>query len=280
MKQLPVGSETMSEIKPGFARDWIEFTDPKDELEIYKCDLTWLTSYWTCIYGDGCKGVFADRPNDGCCTEGAMYSDEDDETRVALSANSLTRDMWQFFDQARPLKPGGALQISESDEENERKTLTIDGSCIFLNRKGFEADGYTGSFGCVLHHLAQKEGTHFVDTKPDVCWQLPLRRSFETREVGEREYSITVIGEYERLAWGDGGNDFDWYCTSNSEAHVGIQPVYLSNQTELIALLGQDIYDILAKYCDQRVAAVKDLSRRQLPLFVIAHPASVASGRI
>lgn len=280
MKQLPVGSETMSEIKPGFARDWIEFTDPKDELEIYKCDLTWLTSYWTCIYGDGCKGVFADRPNDGCCTEGAMYSDEDDETRVALSANSLTRDMWQFFDQARPLKPGGALRISESDEENERKTLTIDGSCIFLNRKGFEADGYTGSFGCVLHHLAQKEGTHFVDTKPDVCWQLPLRRSFETREVGEREYSITVIGEYERLAWGDGGNDFDWYCTSNSEAHVGIQPVYLSNQTELIALLGQDIYDILAKYCDQRVAAVKDLSKRQLPLFVIAHPASIASGRI
>ena len=280
MKQLPVGSETMSEIKPGFARDWIEFTDPKDELEIYKCDLTWLTSYWTCIYGDGCKGVFADRPNDGCCTEGAMYSDEDDEARVALSANSLTRDMWQFFDQARPLKLRGALRISESDEENERKTRTIDGSCIFLNRKGFEGDGFTGSFGCVLHHLAQKEGTHFVDTKPDVCWQLPLRRSFETREVGEREYSITVIGEYERLAWGDGGNDFDWYCTSNSEAHVGLEPVYLSNRTELIALLGQDIYQILATYCEDRVAAVKDLSRRQLPLFVIAHPASVASGRI
>lgn len=270
----------MSEIKPGFARDWIEFTDPKDELEIYKCDLTWLTSHWTCIYGDGCKGVFADRPNDGCCTEGAMYSDEDDEIRVSLSANSLTRDMWQFFDQARPLNPGGALRISESDEENERKTRTIDGSCIFLNRKGFAGDGFTGSFGCVLHHLAQKDGTHFVDTKPDVCWQLPLRRSFETREVGEREYSITVIGEYERLAWGDGGNDFDWYCTSNSEAHVGIQPVYLSNRTELIALLGQDIYEILATYCEDRVAAIKDLSRRQLPLFVIPHPASVASGRI
>ena len=89
-----------------------------------------------------------------------------------------------------------------------------------------------------------------------------------------------MIGEYERLAWGDGGNDFDWYCTSNSEAHVGLEPVYLSNRTELIALLGQDIYQILATYCEDRVAAVKDLSRRQLPLFVIAHPASVASGRI
>ncbi len=270
----------MSEIKPGFARDWIEFTDPKDELEIYKCDLTWLTSYWTCIYGDGCKGVFADRPNDGCCTEGAMYSDEDDEVRVQKAANLLTREMWQFYDRARGDFTGGSLQVSEADEENERKTRTVDGSCIFLNRKGFEAEGFTGNFGCVLHHLAQKEGTHFVDTKPDVCWQLPLRRSFETREVGEREYSITVIGEYERLAWGDGGNDFDWYCTSNTEAHVGLEPVYISNQTELVALLGQDIYDILAKYCDERVAAVKAFSRRQLPLFVLSHPASIASGRI
>ncbi|MFA5917942.1 MAG: hypothetical protein WC800_00155 [Candidatus Nanopelagicaceae bacterium] len=270
----------MSEIKPGFARDWIEFTDPKDELEIYKCDLTWLTSYWTCIYGDGCKGVFADRPNDGCCTEGAMYSDEDDEVRVQNAAKSLTHDMWQFYDRAHTNLSGDSLQISETDEENERKTRTVDGSCIFLNRKGFEAEGFTGNFGCVLHHLAQKEGKHFVDTKPDVCWQLPLRRSFETREVGEREYSITVIGEYERLAWGDGGNDFDWYCTSNTEAHVGLEPVYISNRSELIALLGQDVYDILVKYCDERVAAVKELAKRQLPLFVLSHPASIASGRI
>jgi hypothetical protein len=52
----------MSEIKPGFARDWVEFADPNDEEEIFKCDLTWLTSFWTCIYGDGCQGVFKDRP--------------------------------------------------------------------------------------------------------------------------------------------------------------------------------------------------------------------------
>ena len=99
---------------------------------------------------------------------------------------------------------------------------------FFLNRKGYEAEGFTGSFGCVLHHVAQRDGKHFADTKPDVCWQLPLRRSFETREYGEREYSVTVIGEYERLAWGDGGDDFDWYCTSNSDAHVGTQSRFTS----------------------------------------------------
>lgn len=269
----------MSEIKPGFARDWIEFTDPNDESEILKCDLTWLTSYWTCIYGDGCQGVFADRPNDGCCTEGAMYSDKDDEARVLKSASDLTAEMWQFFDAAKPKRSGGILQISDKDEDNERKTRTIDGSCIFLNRKGHSAEGYIGSFGCVLHHLALKEDRHFVETKPDVCWQLPLRRSFETREVGDREYSVTVIGEYERLAWGDGGNDFDWYCTSNTEAHVGNQPVYISNRTELIALIGQDPYDILAKHCEDRVAALMEIDKRKLPLFIIQHPASLAAGK-
>lgn len=174
-------------------------------------------------------------------------------------------------------KPGGKLQISDKDSDGERKTKTINDSCIFLNRKGYTTPGFTGSFGCVLHHLAEKENRHFVDTKPDVCWQLPLRRSFETREVGEREYSITVIGEYERLAWGDGGEDFDWYCTSNTDAHVGIKPVYISNRTELIALMGQDAYDILARYCDARSAAIADLEKRKLPLFVIQHPATLAA---
>jgi hypothetical protein len=172
----------MSEIKPGFARDWVEFTDPNDEEEIFKCDLTWLTSFWTCIYGDGCQGVFKDRPNDGCCTEGAMYSDEDDEIRVRKAAEFLTPDMWQFYEEARPKKPGGQLRITDLDEDKERKTRTVNDACIFLNRKGYEAPGFTGSFGCVLHHLAQKRDIHFVDTKPDVCWQLPLRRSYETRE--------------------------------------------------------------------------------------------------
>lgn len=263
--ELPVGSMAMSEIKAGFARDWVEFTDPEDESEIFKCDLTWLTSNWTCIYGDGCRGVFADQPNGGCCTEGAMYSDENDEQRVIEAAKRLTPEMWQFFDEA---KSG----ISEVDEDGERKTRTVNGSCIFLNRKG-----EFNTFGCVLHHLALKEGSHFLEVKPDVCWQLPIRRSFETREVGERDYSVTVIGEYERLAWGDGGEDFDWYCTSDSEAHVGKSPVYISNAEELIALMGERNYAVLKEICDQRMEGIALAKSKSLPLFVIQHPATVAA---
>jgi hypothetical protein len=156
----------------------------------------------------------------------------------------------------------------------------VDNSCIFLNRVGHEAPGYTGSFGCVLHHLAQKEGVHFVETKPDVCWQLPIRRSFENREVGDQTVSITIIGEYERKAWGDGGEDFDWYCTGNTEAHVGAEPVYKSNKVELQTLMGLAGYAELEKYCDARVEAIRltqaDLEKRSLPLFII-HPATLAN---
>ena len=260
----------MSEISAGFARDWVEFTDPNDESEIFKCDLTWLTSNWTCIYGTGCKGVFADQPNAGCCTEGAMFSDAADEAKVLEIAKKLTPEIWQFFDEAKDAQ--GNLNIAEVDEDNERKTRTVDGSCIFLNRKG-----EFPTFGCVLHHFAEQNDLKSLEVKPDVCWQLPIRRSFETREVGERDYSVTVIGEYERLAWGDGGEDFDWYCSSDSDAHVGTQPVYLSNADELKALMGSENYQILKEICDQRMEGMKLAAARSLPLFVIQHPATVAA---
>ncbi len=268
-KQLSVVFRSMSEVSAGFARDWVEFTDPEDDEQIYKCDLTWLTSNWTCVYGDGCKGVFKDQPNSGCCTEGAMYSDDEDELRVIKAAKRLTPDMWQFYDEAHKK---GKFEISEVDEDKERKTRTVNGSCIFLNRKG-----EFGTFGCVLHHLALKEGSHFLDVKPDVCWQLPIRRSFEVREVGEREYAVTVIGEYERLAWGDGGEDFDWYCSSDSDAHVGKEPVYLSNSAELKALMGENNYAILKEICDKRMEGIALAKAKSLPLFVIQHPATVAA---
>jgi hypothetical protein len=128
--------------------------------------------------------------------------------------------------------------------------------------------------------LAVKENTNMTVTKPDICWQLPLRRSWESRELGGREMTVVVIGEYERLAWGEGGAELDWYCTSNSEAHVGKVPVYQSSEVELIALMGKKGYAQLVKLCDSRMAAIaatrKAQKRHELPLFVI-HPATKAA---
>jgi len=65
-----------------FPRAWVEFADPGDAGQVFRCDLTWLTSRWTCIFGSGCRGIYAGRPDDGCCTLGAHFSDKADEKRV------------------------------------------------------------------------------------------------------------------------------------------------------------------------------------------------------
>ena len=268
-----------NEVAPNFVRDWVEFENPANPEEIFKCDLTWLTSYWQCIYGNGCCGIDSDKPDAGCCSDGAYYTGKEDETRVFEAAKKLTRADWQFYDQARPKKAGGKLQITEIGLDKDRKTKKVNDSCIFLNRVGHEAPGYTGSFGCALHHLALKEQVHFVDTKPDICWQLPIRRSWETREYGDEQITVVVIGEYTRTAWGEGGADFDWYCTSNSEAHVGKVPVYQSSEVELTKMMGPKGYAELVELCDSRMAAIsatrKAQKKRELPLFVI-HPATKA----
>ena len=264
----------MPEVQPNFARDWVEFYDPANPAELYKCDLTWLTSNWECIYGNGCCGIDEDKPDAGCCSDGAYYSDAADEERTIKAAKRLTKEMWQFYDEARPSKKGGKLRISEIGLDKDRKTRKVNDSCIFLNRKDF-----AGGPGCALHTLAVSEDVHFVETKPDVCWQLPLRRTFETRDMGDTELTVTVIGEYERLAWGEGGADFNWYCTSNTEAHTGKLPVYISSKNELVAMMGEDGYAELAKHCDGRMSAIaltrKEQKKRELPLFVI-HPATKA----
>ena len=82
------------------------------------------------------------------------------------------------------------------------------------------------------------------------------------------------------MAWGEGGADFDWYCTSNAEAHTGKLPVYKSSKVELLTMMGKSGYEELAKLCDSRVAAIaatrREQKRRELPLFVI-HPATKAA---
>ncbi len=51
----------MPEVDLDFPRAWVEFADPEDADQVFRCDLTWLTSRWTCIFGRGCQGIYADR---------------------------------------------------------------------------------------------------------------------------------------------------------------------------------------------------------------------------
>ena len=97
-REPPSGSKPADEKGLDFARAWVEFPDPADDEQVFRCDLTWLTSRWTCIFGSGCQGIQAGRADDGCCTLGAHFSDEDDEKRVAGHVARLTPELWQYHE--------------------------------------------------------------------------------------------------------------------------------------------------------------------------------------
>jgi hypothetical protein len=233
----------MPEVPLDFPRAWVEFPDPGDADQVFRCDITWLTSSWTCIFGNGCKGIYADQPAGvGCCTLGAHFSDKDDEKRVKKFVKELTPETWQHYD---PKK------WTEKDEEGARKTRVVDGACIFANRPGF-----AGGEGCALHGLALRTGRHFIETKPDVCWQLPIRRTYDhVKRPDDTEVLVITIAEYDRRGWGPGGHDLDWYCSGNTEAHVAKEPVYVSNRAELTELMGAKAYDELGVHCERHLAS-------------------------
>jgi len=234
----------MPEVFLDFPRAFVQFTDPDDESQVFRCDLTWLTSRWTCIFGAGCKGIFAEAPDAGCCTLGAHFSDNDDYERVRSYVRKLGPKDWQHR------KEGRRRGWTETDEDGELKTRTFEGACIFHNREGFE-----GGSGCALHKWALDHGAKPHETKPDVCWQLPLRREYREVECTDgTEYTEVTIGEYTRGGWGAGGHDLDWYCSAATEAHVGRDPVYVSNADELVALMGRAAYDVLVELCEEHLA--------------------------
>jgi hypothetical protein len=256
----------LPEVPLDFPREWYEFPDPADESHVIRADLTWLCSRWTCIFGRGCHGTMKGQAATGCCNHGAYFSDKDDEKRVKKFAEQLTRDDWQLYDLGHV---DGKLRYSEKvpdDEEKRRKTRVVGDSCIFANR-----EDHPGGIGCALHGLALRLGLNPLETKPEVCWQLPVRREQEwiTRP-DDTEVLVSTVAEFDRRGWGEGGHDLDWYCTGSPEAHVGGDPMYVSYAPELVALIGQKAYDVLAEVCDRRT---------QLGL-VAVHPATAEAARL
>ncbi len=244
----------MPEVDLVFPRAFVEFADPADEGQVFRCDLTWLTSAYMCIFGQGCQGIYADAPDVGCCTLGAHFADKDDEKRVAGFVAQLTPDDWQ-------LHPRRAVKKSdwvETDDDGERKTLAVevDGqqACVFHNRTDFAPDGGSGGAGCALHGLALRQGRNPLETKPDVCWQLPIRRQYRSVERQDgTAYTEVSIGEYDRRGWGPGGHDLDWYCSGNTEAHVALEPVFVTHEAELVELMGPEAYAELSRHCESHV---------------------------
>ena len=240
--------EAYEEVPLDFAREWIEFADPADPEHVVRADLTWLTSAWTCIFGRGCAGVVEGRPDDGCCSHGAFFTDDGDLARVTAAVGRLSDEDWQLA----PVGRGNWTEedsASDDSAEGSLRTRVVDGACVFLNRPGF-----AGGTGCALHRMALRTGVHPLTTKPDVCWQLPVRRAQEhvDRPDGTRVL-VSTIGEFDRRGWGSGGHDLHWWCTGSPAAHVAPEPLVDTYGPELVALLGEAAYAELRRLTELRL---------------------------
>jgi len=240
----------------------VTFADPNEKGRTWRIDVTFLLSRWDCIFGAGCQGVLetpAPELVQGCCSHGAHFSGRDDRDAIVKLARDLGPDEWQFAEVGR--KKGIYASLGKDEDGTpEWRTRRVEGACIFLNRPDFP----TGP-GCALHQHAWRTGVHPSDTKPEVCWQLPLRRLDEQHEDGS---VISTLTEFGRAGWGEGGDDFAWWCTEAPEAFVAKAPVYETLAEEIRKMIGKRLYRQVKTYLDARRAAAEVLP-------VVHHPSEV-----
>jgi len=226
---------------PLSTHEWLSFYDEAAE-HTWMVDITFLLSNWNCIFGNGCQGVLtgpAPELVQGCCSYGAHFTDEEDRQRVELAATRLTEDQWQF-------KKKGAKGTTKKNREGELVTRLVDDACIFLNRPDFHRGA-----GCALHVLALDNNESFIPLKPDVCWQVPLRKEEVSLASGD---TIVRIAQWGRSDWGAGGAEFHWWCTEDQGAFTGKTRVVDSMREELTAMMNPWAYDQVLNYCNERTA--------------------------
>ena len=233
-------------LPPDTAHEWVSFEDDEEE-RTWVFDLTFLTSGWSCIFGAGCQGVLtgpAEELVQGCCSYGAHFTDDDDLAKIEKVAADMPDTYWQFRD--RGVTKKGNVKIARVNKDGDTVTRQVDDACIFLNRPGF-ANGP----GCALHQYALAIGERPLDLKPNVCWQLPLRR--EDTDDGDGHVTST-LRQWDRKHWGAGGDEFHWWCTESPDAFVDKRPVYETLRDEIVELVGEKVYDRLLGYLRTRKA--------------------------
>lgn len=228
--------------------EWISFEDP-GEHRTWIFDKTFLMSNYMCIYGCGCQGILdtsTPELEQGCCSHGAHFVDAADLSNVERRFERITAEHMQFH--AVALADGITRQGDDDDEHCEPTLLTVlvDDACIFLNRPGFP-----GGTGCSLHIAASAAGERPLDWKPQVCWQVPLRLEDHSDESG---HVISRLREWKRRDWGEGGENFAWWCTEEPDAFVGADPLYVSARDDIIEMIGAPIYDLMVEAFERPVA--------------------------
>jgi hypothetical protein len=211
--------------------EWLTFPAPDDDGRQFRVNVSFLLSNYRCIFGCGCPGILdgAENSDLGCCAHGVEFTDDDDFQDVADAVAQLTeadadnlpliRSEWYYA----------------TNRGVPFKTAIVGNACIFANREG----GPTGKPGCAFHHLALRTGVHPSETKPEICWSVPLNFSDEEPvEPAGRE--TTIVSAFTAEAW-DG--HIGWWCIDTADAYSGTAPVYRTFEYELRRGMGDAGYE-------------------------------------
>jgi hypothetical protein len=231
--------------------DWLTFPDPGDPHHQFRVNVSFLLSNYECIFGRGCPGVLSSEvtADVGCCPRGVTFMGEEDFAHVSEMVEQLRAE---DCDNIEHVRDRGWYQSSSKGKPY--KTRKLGGACIFDNRIG----GPAGKPGCAFHHLAARRGIHPAETKPFICWTIPLNFSAELPEEPGGP-TTTIVSAFTADAWG-GTNDADepdgrghvgYWCVETPDAYRGASPVYRSLEHELRKGMGDAAYELMAKLLEE-----------------------------
>ena len=102
-----------------------------------------------------------------------------------------------------------------------------------------------------MHRAALEVGERPLDWKPEVCWQLPLRRVDETDDHG---HVTSTLREWKRRDWGAGG--FELLDRDTEAGRLGDRPVFRALRDEIVAMVGETPYQMLVAHLDGRTGTL------------------------
>jgi hypothetical protein len=234
--------------------EWLTFPAPEDDGLQFRVNVSFLLSNYRCIYGCGCPGILDEQhqPALGCCAHGVEFTDDEDFRHVAARVAELT---FEDADELARIRLEGWYDTTKG---KPFRTKLVDAACIFANRSG----GPTGKPGCAFHHLAVRTGGHPSDTKPEICWTVPLNFSDEEAvEPGGR--STRIVSAFTADAW---AGQIGWWCVDTPGAYSAAAPVYVTFEYELRKSMGDAGYERMVELLQEIPAPRFPMPAQRLPL--------------